>query len=146
MVPIKSSTPWINREIRKDIAKRELFYKRYKKSNSQDWLSKFRALRNKIVTNIRDAKKQFFFRLSTCRSDPKKFWCIIKSVKPRTSLPCSLSNGQVTVTLIKQACSMSTLHLVSIQPYNYLPTLSFPSVQRVMRKVMTSPRMRSTCG
>ena len=98
MVPIKSSTPWINREIRKDIAKRELFYKRYKKSNSQDWLSKFRALRNKIVTNIRDAKRQFFFQLSTCRSDPKKFWCIIKSVKPRTSLPCSLSNGQVTVS------------------------------------------------
>ena len=98
LVPIKSSTPWINWEIRRDIAKRELFYKRYKKSNSQDWLSKFKTLRNKIVTNIRDAKKHFFIRLSTCRSDPKKFWSIIKSVKPRTCLPCSLSNGQVTVS------------------------------------------------
>ena len=36
LVPIKSSTPWINREIRKDIAKRALLYKRYKKSNSQE--------------------------------------------------------------------------------------------------------------
>jgi len=36
LVPIKSSTPWINREIRKDVAKLELFYRRYKKSNSQD--------------------------------------------------------------------------------------------------------------
>ena len=39
---------------------------------------------------------------------------------------------------------MSSSHLVSIHPYNYLPTLSFPSVQRVMKLVLTSPRMRST--
>ena len=92
LVTIKSSTPWINREIHKDIAKRELFYRRYKKSNSQDWFSKFKTLRNKIVTNICDAKKHFFIWLITCRNDPKKFWSIIKSVKPRTHLP-----GQVTV-------------------------------------------------
>ena len=48
------------------------------------------------------------------------------------------------LTLIKQACSMSSSYLPSIQPYNYLPTLSFSSVQRVMRKDLTSPRMRST--
>ena len=36
------------------------------------------------------------------------------------------------------------LNFVSIQPYKYLPTLSFPSVQRVIMLVLTSPRMRST--
>jgi len=35
LVPIKSSTPWINREICKDIVKPELFYRCYKRSNSQ---------------------------------------------------------------------------------------------------------------
>ena len=68
LVPIKSSTAWINREIHKDILKCELFYKCYKKSNSQGWLSKYKKmqnLRNKIVTNIRDAKKHFLIQLST---------------------------------------------------------------------------------
>ena len=59
LVPIRSSTPWVNKEIHKDIAKPELFYKRYKESNSEDWLSKFKTLSNKIVTNIRDAKSTF---------------------------------------------------------------------------------------
>jgi len=56
-----------------------------------------KTLRNQIVTNTRNAKKHFFIWHSKCRSDPKKFWSVVKSVKPRTHLPCSLSNGQVTV-------------------------------------------------
>jgi len=40
---------------------------------------------------------------------------------------------------------MDYSHLVSTQPYNHLPTLSFPRVQRVTQLFMTSPRTRSTC-
>ena len=38
-IPINSATPWINRDIRTDIAKREHMFRKAKRSNSQDHLS-----------------------------------------------------------------------------------------------------------
>ena len=56
-IPIKSATPWINRDIRTDIAKRECMFRKAKCSNSQDHLSRYRSLRNSIVSKICEAKK-----------------------------------------------------------------------------------------
>ena len=40
-IPINSATPWINRDIRTDIAKRERMFRKAKRSNSQDHLSRY---------------------------------------------------------------------------------------------------------
>ena len=64
-VPVWSNTPWINKDIRNDIARRERYYKWYKSSHSRDVLAKFKSLRNRIVSKIRTAKKEFFENLAS---------------------------------------------------------------------------------
>ena len=44
LVPTQSETPWINGEIRNDIARRERLYNRFKRSKSQDILQRYKAL------------------------------------------------------------------------------------------------------
>ena len=97
-VPIKSSTPWIDRSIRNYISKRERLYRKFKRSNCLDWLSKYRSLRNKITVQIRSAKKSFFESLASAAKDPKKFWSTIKPVQPRYTLHGPLANDHITVT------------------------------------------------
>ena len=52
---VRSNTPWINKDIRSDIARRERYYKWYKSSHLRDVLVKFKSLRNLIVSKIRTA-------------------------------------------------------------------------------------------
>ena len=98
-VPIRSSTPWINREIRNAINKRETLFRKFKRTNCQDWLTKYRSLRNSIVQKIRDAKTSFFLGLANNRRDTKKFWAIIRKLKSTSSASSRvLFNGSITAT------------------------------------------------
>ena len=106
-VPIKSATPWINRDIRTDITKRERMFRKAKRSNSQDHLSRYRSLRNSIVSKIREAKKSFFEKLSQPTTSNRKFWSIVRSVNPRKPLSTgSLSYGSVSVTSIQDKANL----------------------------------------
>ena len=97
-VPIKSATPWINRDIKNDTAKRERMFRRAKHSKSQDHLSWYKGLRNSIIIKIYCAKKSFFEKLSQHITSNQKFWSIIRSVSPRKSFSSgSLSYGSVSV-------------------------------------------------
>ena len=71
LVPIESSTPWINGEIRNDIAKWERLYNWFKCSKLLDILQRYKSLRDSIVSKIRLAKKTFLNNVSS--SDAKKF-------------------------------------------------------------------------
>jgi len=84
-VPIKSNTPWINREIRFATSKCERLYQKFKRTKCHDWLLKYRSLRNSIVNKIRVAKRDFFEDLVSKRRDPKKFWATIRKLKPSSS-------------------------------------------------------------
>ena len=97
-VPIKSSTPWIDRNIQLAVSKRERLYRKFKRSNSQDWLYKYRSFRNKVIYMIRSAKKSFFESLASASKDPKKFWSTIKSVQPKRTLHGPLTNGHTTTS------------------------------------------------
>ena len=64
LVPAKSSTPWINHNISKDINKRNSQFLTFKKTKSTDMLSKYKNLRNKIIQCIKIAKSAFFTELA----------------------------------------------------------------------------------
>ena len=63
-VPIKSATPWITNDIKRDISRRERMFRKAKCSNSQDHVSRYKRIRNSIITKIRVANKSFFEKLS----------------------------------------------------------------------------------
>ena len=92
-VPIKSATPWINRDIRTDIAKR---------SNSQDHLSQYRSLRNSIVRFVKLRNPS-----SQSTTSNRKFQSIIRSMNPRKPLSTgSLSYGSVSVTSVQDKANL----------------------------------------
>ena len=89
-VPIKSATPWITNDIKRDIARRERMFRKAKRSNSQDHVSRYKRIRNSIITKIRVAKKSFFKKLSHPMALNRKFWSIIRSANPSKSLSAVL--------------------------------------------------------
>ena len=98
-VPAKSITPWITQDIRQDIKRRERYFTKAKRSCSQDWALRYKALRNVIVNKIRMAKKSFFEALANPQSSKKKFWAVVRSLNPWSVLsPSSLSNGCTSAT------------------------------------------------
>lgn len=106
-VPIKSATPWINRDNRADIAKREHMFRKAERSNSQDHLSRYKSLRNSIVRKICEAKKSFFEKLSQSATLNRKFWSITRSMNPHKPLSTgSLSYGSVSVTCVQDKANL----------------------------------------
>ena len=56
--------PWITLEIKRKISKRKGYYRRAKRTNSdQHWL-KFIRLRHEVISSIRSAKKDYFDRMA----------------------------------------------------------------------------------
>ena len=93
-VPTKTSTPWINCHIRQEISRRERFYRIFKRSSNQDWLTKYKLLRNKVTSMICSAKKAYFERLADATTNTRKFWSIVRSIQPQnTTFSSSLSDG-----------------------------------------------------
>ena len=109
-IPCKSNTPLI---IRSSIKKRWSLYHRFKRSKCHDWLVKYRSLRNSIVNQIRQAKKDFFIKLANSRSDPKAFWATITKLQPRTSSPSVLSNESATATLDLDKANLFNQYITS---------------------------------
>ena len=99
IVPVDRPNPWIDRDIQHDIRLRERLYKRFKASKCQDWLVKYKAVRNRVVSKTRSAKQAFFQSLCSSRNSPKKFWSAMRSLKPNKSpLSTALSAGSITAT------------------------------------------------
>ena len=74
-------------------------FKRFKASKCQDWLAKYKAVCNRVVSKIRSAKQAFFQSLCSTRNSPKKFWSAMRSLKPNKSpLSTALSAGSITAT------------------------------------------------
>ena len=62
-----------------------LFFKKAKKSMSEVYIQKYKRLRNKIVSLLRNKKKEYFNRLATASN--KEFWKTIKLLKNRGTIP-----------------------------------------------------------
>ena len=106
VVPVKNRTPWINRDLIKLIKKREHLYHRFKTSKCRNWLVKYKSLRNNIVSLLREAKSSFFSNLAKTRVDPKKFWAIIRSLKPPVVSSEVLTNGYTTASTNSEKANM----------------------------------------
>ena len=85
IVPVDQPTPWIDHDIQHDIRLRERLFKWFKASKCQDWLVKYKAVHNLVVSKIRSAKQAFFQRLCSTRSSPKKLGSAMWSLKPNKS-------------------------------------------------------------
>ena len=96
---LNHSIPWIDSDIRHDIRLHERLYKRFKSSKCLDWYHKYKTICNKVVSKIRVAKQVFFQNLASTQCDSKKFWSIMRSLKPSNSNhSMTLSHGSASST------------------------------------------------
>ncbi|KAK3082833.1 hypothetical protein FSP39_006608 [Pinctada imbricata] len=81
---LKDGYPWITRDIRKLIRKRDRWYKRMKKSGNNHDASKFKELKRKTQQEMRRAYWKYIDGIVTpepneeCDNNRKRFWTFIK--------------------------------------------------------------------
>ena len=76
--------PWITCHIKNLIRKRIRAFRKFKKTSNQSFWEKFKALRNKVVNEIRLSKTNYFDKLedflSKENANSKKFWKTSKQI------------------------------------------------------------------
>ena len=82
----RRNLPWINPSICQAIKRRNSLFKAYKRSSSSFKLLQYKFIRNRIVSEVRKAKLEFFKRLQTV--DAKTFWKLFKLLtRKESSIP-----------------------------------------------------------
>ena len=107
----KCGLPWVTREIRSMIRKRNRLYSMYKSSNSPVFYECFKSLKRDIQKKIRLSHLQYISSLISSENDDsnhsynnnKKFWAYIKSLrKDNPSIPpLSLNGTEISDSLYK---------------------------------------------
>ena len=140
-VPIKSSSPWLNSEIRRLTSKRERLFRLFKRSKSSDHLDKYKSLRNTIVSKVRAAKTAFFENLAQSYNDSKKFWSIIKVLNPRPTNSSTLTDGSKVVSADADKAALLNDFFSSCFNKTFVPS-SYPSI---IQTLLTQPIILIVC-
>ena len=97
IVKTNSNLPWVNVSVRREIRKKERFFKRAKKTGNNIDFVKFKAQRKKVKHVIKKAHDDYVdsYILNDFGKKPKKFWKYIKAKRySSTKIKCLTKNGQ----------------------------------------------------
>ena len=121
--------PWLSKTISQLVKKRNYYFKKAHRSGSSVDYSKFKQLRNKVITELRLAKRRFFSNHNP--QNPKEFWKIIRSLSPRES---SSHLWKVKISLLVLVWTRPIFWTSpSVQHYNRsVPELSIPDLPEVV--------------
>ena len=92
----RCNLPWLTKSIIQLIRRRNLFFKKTKKSMSEVYIQKYKRLRNKIVSLLRNKKKEYFNTLTTAGN--KEFWKTIKLLNQNRDTIPALQYHDCTVS------------------------------------------------
>ena len=115
----KKSLPWITQEIRRQIRKRDHFYKQFKKTGDQVFRNKFLALRKIIKSKIKLSHETYLEGLlglhdenSAC--DSKKLFSFLKSSKQDQLGTPALNHKDRLVTETAEKADLHNLQFQSV--------------------------------
>ena len=91
VLPVRNNLPWLTKEIIQLIRKRNHHFRKAKCSGDRDDYLKFRQVRNRVVAELRLAKRRFFANLYP--QNQQEFWKIVKSLTPKENSIPTLSSG-----------------------------------------------------
>ena len=79
----RKKTPWLTRELKHEINRRDILQRKLRKSKSITDLEKFRRQRNRVNVLVRKAKNSPGKKiLKESANDPNRFWKTIKTIYP----------------------------------------------------------------
>ena len=110
-IRVKSSDPaWLTTSLKRLIRKRKRAYKKAKRTNSERHWSKFKTLRNKVTTQIRISKDQFYDKIAgKLKSETlssKDWWATLKtfiSPNSNSAIPPLETNGIICTDELEKA-------------------------------------------
>lgn len=84
---------WFNKHIIKKINNKNLVFRKYRRTQSQYYLDKFRNLRREVRTDIRDAYNSYLSMIqSQIRCNPRCFWSFVNDRRKSSRIPSRLSH------------------------------------------------------
>ena len=90
-LPPRHNLPWLSKSLVQLMKRRNMLFSRSKRSKKKSDFEKYKKLRNRVTTQLRDAKTSFFRQINP--RDTKKFWKSVKYLnKNQSSIPV-LSQG-----------------------------------------------------
>ena len=91
-LPKRRNLPWLTKDIRRAIRRRNVLYRRARREHNSSLFSHYQHQRNKVVRELRRSKAQFFRRFNP--SNAKQFWKMNKMLnKNKPSIPALVRNG-----------------------------------------------------
>ena len=160
-----SETPWINCKIKKLIQKRKRFFKIFRRTDSPLYWKRNNFFQNRVVTEIRNSKKNYFDKLdillSTNTTNSKLFWKTAKQVlnlgKSSNSIPTIKLNNEYAEDDIQKANMLNAFFISQAavnddnkQLPDMIPTeCSFHVVQitcQDVRDVLQNLNVSKSCG
>ena len=90
----RKNLPWITKAIIQAIRRRNALLRDFKKSNDNQILNKYKKVRNRVVTMLRESKLVYFQNLGSCSQ--KEFWKAAKLLNKQDSSVPTLSDDSGT--------------------------------------------------
>ena len=111
MLPDRRSVPWMTKEIVQAIRRRNYFYRKAKHSNSGNYHSKYKNLRSRVITMLRQSKHNFFKNLNPISN--KAFWKAVRCLNKKTSSIPTLTTSASTATTDREKAELLNAHFSS---------------------------------
>ena len=92
-ISTKQNIPWMNRNIKAKLRKRNSVYRRARKTGHPSLWKKYTSLRNEVVTILRKSKREHLRKVS--RQGCKQFWETVKSLKKASSQISTLKTDSI---------------------------------------------------
>ena len=125
----KRNLPWLTKPLINSIKKRNLLFKRAKKSAS---FRNYKIARNKTLADIRSAKLAYSRKLNP--KDPKKFWKAVKFLnKKQKSIP-TLTLGDTTASTDREKANLLNSFFHSCFNTSHLP-ISSPAESSIVSPI-----------
>ena len=92
--PRRRNLPWLNKSLVQSMRRRNHLFKRAKRSKLSLHQSQYKRARNRVTSQLRQAKKEFFCNLNT--ADTKQFWKTVKVLNKQHASIGTLVHGSTT--------------------------------------------------
>ena len=112
VLPPRRNLPWLNKGIIQSIRRKNNLFKRAK--NSPKDKSRYKRARNRVISQLRNAKRDYFHKLN--HSNPKQFWKSVKILnKKNSSIPVLSQDSNMYSTDQEKA---DALNLFFVKNFN----------------------------
>jgi len=103
-LPPRHNLPWLSNSLVQLMRKRNQLFSQAKRSKREVDLAKYRKMRNRVFSQLRSAKANYFKRINP--HDAKQFWKAVKYLnKAKSSIPV-LTRDDVTARSDKEKADM----------------------------------------